>query len=345
MPNKLLAAFVAVFLFSMTVAMYPVFSDQGELKAFLQKHLNPFMDARISAMVTDDTRIVCAYYDDRCFCDSVPYIINGLKVSTLLATRGAEIKPFAPFSKEKEMCERMQPSWRVAKNNIWDTRPVRYLRTLPHPDDEKAFNEDGTPVRVAVGEPCGQQTRLSKDEEGNTVYPTGSKQWRTVEVDGKLYQAYCESYQTDSWEQQQQAPSEITLPVTRFVSKTKGSGGHEWMEESGFMWVLPQNGTMKTQADLETSASLVYTYDFKAGGTYTVWVHGVGANGGSDSLWVGLNGKQAQKMNGFQPQGSWMKASISVELLGENKINVWMREAGMKFDQIILSRNLEFTPE
>lgn len=62
--------------------------------------------------------------------------------------------------------------WVVAPNGDHATRPLRYLRTLPHPDD--AYIPD---TRVPVGSPCYDDTRPGEQ--------CGPYQWRLWREDGK----------------------------------------------------------------------------------------------------------------------------------------------------------------
>ncbi len=180
-------------------AYWAVASDSSEIRTYFSMKVAPFMDARIYKQGA----LVCAYYDGRCFCNRIPIGIQGLKVSTLITINMDKTR--ALTIKEKQACKTMEPSWRVASTWRGDTRPVKYVQSLPYPDNEQAFDKQGRPIRVKVGTECLHQTRLSKDASGKVIYPTGKKQWRTVTVNGQIYQAYCEAYQTDIWERNQKS--------------------------------------------------------------------------------------------------------------------------------------------
>ncbi len=85
-----------------------------------------------------------------------------------------------------------EPEWVVASNfgcifdfnRVWcDDRPVKYIRTLPHPNDETIAG-----VRVPVGAPCFASTRPEQ---------SGTRQWRLwreggVKTGTPIGQVYCE---------------------------------------------------------------------------------------------------------------------------------------------------------
>ncbi len=100
---------------------------------------------------------------------------------------------------------------------------------------------------------------------------------------------------------------------------------------------------------------LAYTVQFDSPGKRYVWIRGFGdsnANheGKSDSLHVGVNGHISKsaltKIDHFPARWAWTNhtrdgvvASVNIPSAGVHTINVWMREDGLRFDKLYLTRD------
>ena len=141
-------------------------------------------------------------------------------------------------------------------------------------------------------------------------------------------------------------------------SQRQASSTHSWQLQNSSSAMLGQS--MLSGPNLGTiahtitaSPMLAYTVDFDSAGKRYVWVRGLGDSdvrfeGKNDSLHVGLNGtlsQTADKMDRFPAHWSWTNhtrdgivASIDIPSAGVHTINVWMREDGLQFDQLYLTR-------
>ena len=127
------------------------------------------------------------------------------------------------------------------------------------------------------------------------------------------------------------------------------AGGHEWQQRGdGAKVALPNGGQLR--AGTANSPRLDYRVAFDRAGTWQVWVHGFGDadasnEGGDDSVHIGLDGKldSAAAMDGFPPRWRWSRsrragvpATLTVDAPGVHTLNVWMREDGFAFDELLL---------
>ena len=123
---------------------------------------------------------------------------------------------------------------------------------------------------------------------------------------------------------------------------------------SKFMRAEPDVGINHNTAYAVNSPMLGFNVSFTTAGTYHVWVRGYSTNGSSDSVHVGLDGKEistSDRINSFSSNNwTWHKntmdgspATLNITP-GEHVINVWMREDGFRFDKIILTTNSAFVP-
>jgi len=105
------------------------------------------------------------------------------------------------------------------------------------------------------------------------------------------------------------------------------------------------------------SPELQHKVNFAQAGTYTVWIRGwgdtVNGEGKNDSLHVGINGSlsTAQAIQDFPAAWSWSNtkraggtATLVVPSAGIHTVNVWMREDGFEFDQLVLSLDAGWSP-
>lgn len=116
--------------------------------------------------------------------------------------------------------------------------------------------------------------------------------------------------------------------------------------------VGPDTGANISEANLNLSPRLDYQIYVPEGegGTYKIWVRGLGQNIFSDSLHVGINGTtqagsgrvKVNSFGGFEWTNTTMDSNdtgvATLDLTpGEHTLNVWMREDGFMFDKILLT--------
>jgi glycosidase len=125
---------------------------------------------------------------------------------------------------------------------------------------------------------------------------------------------------------------------------------------TGFMEVGPNDQTSVTGAWTTTSPELGYAVTFANPGTYFVWIRAFAETAENASVYIGLNGASpAQASLGVSQFNAWKwtntaagsdtPVAISVPMAGTYTLNVWMNDAGFRFDRIILTRNPNYTPD
>ncbi len=129
--------------------------------------------------------------------------------------------------------------------------------------------------------------------------------------------------------------------------------GREWLvlppyqDSSGSGYVLTGDSGVSITAGNAPAQSprLAFQVDLAASTQYFVWVRLMGAGGGSDSVWVGINTAQPGTANGTQvvigPDLAWgwvPSVGITTGAAGTYFVNVYMREDGTSVDAIALAR-------
>ena len=161
--------------------------------------------------------------------------------------------------------------------------------------------------------------------------------------------------------QQDPATGLVAMEAENFDTNT-AQGGHSWtLFPSGTasggngMEATPNNGTNNNTGYETSSPRLDYLVNFAQVGTHYVWVRGQGPVNTDDSLHVGLNGagqSTSDRISGFSRTGwSWsndtmddVRATVEVTVPGEQMLNIWMREDGMRIDKIVLTTNASLQP-
>ena len=105
------------------------------------------------------------------------------------------------------------------------------------------------------------------------------------------------------------------------------------------------------------SPQMDYEVTFNTPGLYYVWVRGYPVRGKlqtSDTLNLGLNGETlplGYQLTGFAETGSWQqdlpdarRALLEVVEPGDYTLNAWMGKDGFAFDQLVLTREADYTP-
>ncbi|MEM1013537.1 MAG: hypothetical protein AAGI46_15110, partial [Planctomycetota bacterium] len=152
----------------------------------------------------------------------------------------------------------------------------------------------------------------------------------------------------------------VTIEAAEFTEAATTPDGN-WVTvnnldaiNSQFMTVFGSG--VNTRDDL-TGPRLDYDINFQNSGTYYVWVRMTGDGGANDSIHVGLNG-QASTLGGFGLSSGddnvfrWTngtnslsrRITVDVPSPGVHTLNVWMREDGVKVDDIRVARSINFDP-
>lgn len=134
-----------------------------------------------------------------------------------------------------------------------------------------------------------------------------------------------------------------------------GSDGSTW-HGSHFMKAMPNNGCgfSSSQGYETNSAYMTYKAPFPQSGTWYVWIRGMGGGISDDSAHVSLDGPggNALDMTGWDAnvwrwsntrQGG-ARATITMSGYPFHTLYVWMREDGMRVDEILLTTDPSYTP-
>ncbi|HXX42804.1 MAG TPA: alpha-amylase family glycosyl hydrolase [Chthoniobacterales bacterium] len=139
-----------------------------------------------------------------------------------------------------------------------------------------------------------------------------------------------------------------------------GSIAHSWTlgnattgySGSGYMEATPNVGPPGGNAD-NNSPELQFTVNFTSTGTHYIWMRGYAPTSSDDSMWVGIDGANSvactlNQYNVWQwsnaPQGSSNAPTIPVATTGNHTVSLWMREDGLKIDEVILTTDSTFSP-
>ena len=153
---------------------------------------------------------------------------------------------------------------------------------------------------------------------------------------------------------------------TNRISRAIGGVSFSWTNAAatpgysgtGYIEAYPADGismTTVTSAWETTSPQANYTVTFSNAGTYYVWVRGNAGDAASAGLYVGLNGtSSASSRIDLKQYNTWAWAnsaagstspvSITIPSAGTYTFNLWMRDAWLDIDRILLTRNLNFSP-
>ncbi|WP_146512309.1 PKD domain-containing protein, partial [Thalassoglobus neptunius] len=164
----------------------------------------------------------------------------------------------------------------------------------------------------------------------------------------------------------QEQDGRILIEAENFSAQQPGTGSaatHSWSVANdsnaggtSFLSSSPVNGY--SSLDQLEGPRLDYEVDFHSTGTWYVWVHLQESSTGSGSVHVGLNGTAAtlghSGVQATDSQWAWQghlsttptvaRIELQVTAPGEQTLNVWMREAGVKFDRVLLTQDINEVP-
>jgi lysophospholipase L1-like esterase len=154
----------------------------------------------------------------------------------------------------------------------------------------------------------------------------------------------------------------VAIEAENYTNSSAGSS-HSWVvppllpngySGTGVMEAAPNDGTLIKSDDVSTSPRLGYEVNFAKTGIHFVWVRGQGATLSDDSLHVGLNNSPsptATRISNFSTVLGWSNtqmgrdiAKINIPSTGLHTLDIWMREDGMSFDQVILTTDGNYVP-
>ncbi|MBJ7327391.1 MAG: Ig-like domain-containing protein, partial [Chthoniobacterales bacterium] len=127
---------------------------------------------------------------------------------------------------------------------------------------------------------------------------------------------------------------------------------------TGYIEAFPANTnstTTVTNAWETTSPQADYRITFNSPGTYYVWVRGYAGDASSAGVYFGVNSNSPtsarvdlQQFNAWSwantAAGSSTPVSINIPSSGTYTLNLWMRDAWLDVDRIVLTRNPNFSP-
>ena len=115
----------------------------------------------------------------------------------------------------------------------------------------------------------------------------------------------------------------------------------------GYLAALPDDGN--NAFDTTNGPIVGYNITIQTNETHYVWVRFAATNGGGDSIHLGLNGNPLTYGGvGFgAPDNNawnWKKIEVNITSIGNNSIEVWMREDGVMIDSILITTDLSYDP-
>jgi hypothetical protein len=172
---------------------------------------------------------------------------------------------------------------------------------------------------------------------------------------------------------QQTDPNSVVVEAEGFTNRVGGTGdaaSSEWevttpggsapsgtASGGAYMLATPKSSS-EPQDDSTQGARLDYTIDFTDTGTYNVFTRLASENGGSNSVHVGIDsetpasygsnaGHDVSSAKEDDNEWVWVDDSadgggstqIEVNSAGEHTIRVWVREGGVKFDKLVLTKS------
>jgi len=160
---------------------------------------------------------------------------------------------------------------------------------------------------------------------------------------------------------------EAELPAaTNRISRTINRVTYSWADDTatpgfsgtGYIEALPSDGTSTNTVTTNweaTSPQINYSITFSNAGTYYVWVRGFAGDASSAGVYVGLNGASPanaridmQQFNAWSwantAAGSSTPVTLNIPSAGTYTLNLWMRDAWLDIDRIVLTRNPNFSP-
>ncbi|MGR3219500.1 MAG: hypothetical protein ACUZ8H_06745 [Candidatus Anammoxibacter sp.] len=120
-----------------------------------------------------------------------------------------------------------------------------------------------------------------------------------------------------------------------------------WDEVDG--WMTVPEGGVNLQTDISTAAKLTYKLTILKAGTYYIWIRGGGADASSDSINYGINGVRTATITFLNRPWSnytqYTNRKAILELVeGIHDLNIWVREDGVKIQEIQLTIDSEYKP-
>ncbi len=153
---------------------------------------------------------------------------------------------------------------------------------------------------------------------------------------------------------------------TNRIARTIGEVSYSWANDlvtpgftgSGYIEAYPANDTATTTVTASwetTSPQASYSITFANAGTYYVWIRGFAGDATSAGVYVGLNGTSlANPRIDIQQFNAWAWANtaassstpvaFNIPSAGTYTLNLWMRDAWLDIDRILLTRNPNFSP-
>lgn len=133
---------------------------------------------------------------------------------------------------------------------------------------------------------------------------------------------------------------------------TPGFSGTGYIEAAD---TVSTNATTVTTSWESTSPQINYTVTFSNTGTYYVWMRGYAGDAASAGVYLGLNGASLtnpridlQQYNAWAwantAAGSSNLVTLNIPTAGTYTLNLWMRDAWLDIDRILLTRNPNFSP-
>lgn len=158
----------------------------------------------------------------------------------------------------------------------------------------------------------------------------------------------------DAYEQSSGNDGIIAFEAEGNLGIRQTRNGREWTDlnkigaSGGTVIQVPDLGNnWNAEGYSATAPQISYPLNFLHTGTHFVWIRSYAYNStgtpplpanGNDSVHIGLNQHESGTISGFTLNAwSWKSASIEVEEMGLNYLNLWPREDGTLIDKIVIT--------
>ncbi|MGB0371420.1 MAG: hypothetical protein ACPGN3_08715 [Opitutales bacterium] len=157
------------------------------------------------------------------------------------------------------------------------------------------------------------------------------------------------------YQQSNDADGIVVLEAEHY-NRQEIQGIHHWLNTTsvvgyeGIGAVTTQTtSSMDHSADMaaERASRLDYSVDFRHTGEHTVWVRAYANNPTANSVYVGLDdtGAGAAFLSGYSDAAyTWNSQTITVDNAGPQDVYLWVGEAGLVVDKIVIAENSSYIP-
>lgn len=138
----------------------------------------------------------------------------------------------------------------------------------------------------------------------------------------------------------------VTFPIVIQANEFFDNTG--WIQD--YSWMTTFEAGVNFGVDISDAPVLTYKLSVVVSGTYYIWLRGEGVDVSSDSVNYGINGAREATITFIdRPWSNYTQYTnivATIELAaGDNILNIWMREDGVKIKEIRITDDPNYVPE